>query len=696
MVGRQGLVAAFACALSLLSAAVTISQAAPPGAVERFRAAAALQQRGLFDLAAADYASLEQELIGDPLATRAGLARGVCLFQSGQFADARAALAPLVDRAAILTDAEREQLLATLGLACYNVGQTSTGDAAHQALDAAIVTLARQLDQFPSGSLAPQAAFYRAEALYARGRFEEAATAYRQLLDQWPQHPHRAEALYGLVTSLDERGDFAAAIAACQQLEREFAQHAALNDVHVRHAGAMVSSAEAARQAGQLEDARRLANTLLLKFPESASVPAALLVIAQLQIVQPDFAAAELSLDQCLQRSTRPEVTRDATLLRARVRLERGNHAGSLADAQAVLTRGPNRTEALQLAGLAALGVKKYDAAIDSFSHLLTADPNYAAADRVRYDLAWAYEQGERPQDARQAYERLIVAHPKSSLVAECHFRLGQSDFAAKEFMAAAAHFRKAEQSTTDAVLREKALHQVAWCHYEAGGHAAARQAFETQRHDYPNGPLAGDAAALSGECCFKQNMFAAAIDHFTRAVANEHTAAELRSLALVHASQAAAELGEWKRSLALADRAIQEFPHAPRLDDARFARSIALFEMGFFDDAQRELMPLANKHVGLLSVKADLAIGRIHAAQHQSDAAVRQFFKVAYGQGGKAAPESYHATQAEAVFAAAEVLAASERHDAARKLYDELLTTYPTSDCAALARKSLDQPLRR
>lgn len=696
MFGRQGSVVAFCVALPLLLVGTSEALAAPPAAVEQFRTAAALHERGLFDLAAADYARLEQELAGDPLATRAGLARGVCLFQLGQFAEARAALAPLVDQAVALTDAEREQLFGTLGLACFNLAQTSTGEAGHEPLDAAITTLATQLDQFPDGALAPQAAFYCAEALYACGRYEEAATAYRQVLEKWPQHPQRAEALYGLVTSLDERRNLTGTIAACQQFEREFADHITLEDVRLRHAAALLASAEAARQAGQHDEARRLADSLLHEFSESASVPAALLVIAQLQIARPDLTAAESSLDQCLQRSTRPEITRDATLLRARVRCERGNHEGCLADANAVLARDANRAEALQLAGLAALGLKKYDAAADLFSRLLVADPHYAAADRVLYDLAWAYEENQQPQEARQTYERLIAAHPNCPLAAECHFRLGQSDFAAKKFIAAAAHFRNAEQKTSDAALREKALHQLAWSFYEAGGHAPARQAFETQRHDYPNGPLAGDAAALAGECCFKQNQFAAAIDHFARAVANEHTAAELRALALVHASESAAELHQWKRSLEFADRAIQEFPQDSRLDDACYARGIALLEMGFWDESQRELDRVAAKQTGLLSVQADFALARIHVASHRTDAAVRQFFKVAYGHGGKAAPESYHPTQAEAIFAAAEVLAASGRHDAARKLYEELLTNYPHSDRAALARKSLDQPLRR
>lgn len=696
MFGRQGLVAALACALSLLSAVATISLAAPPGAVEKFRAAAALQQRGLFDLAAADYAALEPELAGDPLGARAGLARGVCLFQLGKFAETRAALAPIVDQAASLNDAEREQLFATLGLACYNLGQTTNTDAAHEPLAAAIQSLAMQLDHFPDGSFAPQAAFYRAEALSAVGRWDAAATAYRQLLGKWPQHPQRAEARYGLVVALGEQGLFVGAVAECQQFEREFAGHALIEDIRPRHASALLSSAEAARQAGRLGDARRLAAELIHDFPESAGVPPALLAIADVEFSAGNFAAAESSLDRCLQRSTRPEISQEAQRLRARVRLQRGDQAGALADAKAALDRDPRCPELLQLCGIAELGLGKCDAARDSFSRLLEIDPNYAAADRVLYDLAWACEQSNEPQVAREAYERLLAAHPQSPLAAECHFRLGQGDFAAKKYIAAAAHFRQAEQHTADAALREKALHQLAWCLYEAGGHAPARQAFETQRHDYPSGPFAGDAAAMAGECCYKLRLFAAAIDHFVRALTNEHTSRELQSLALVHASESAAELREWKRSLEFADRALDEFPQDPRCDDARYARGMALLEMGFLDQSQRELALVAGKQSGLLSAKADLALGRIHAAQQQHDAAVRQFFKVAYGRSGQAAPVSFHATQAEAIFAAAQVLETSGRREAARKLYQELLAAYPTSDRADVARKSLDVPLRR
>lgn len=695
MFGRRGRTLAFACVLAGLVAHPPTAAAAP-GAAERFRAAAALQERELFDLAAADYAAIERDFPGAELAARATLARGVCLFQLGKFDDACAALEPLADRATNFSATEREQLLATLGLAYYNAAQSSSGANAQQRLDAAIDTLANHNHEFPTGRFAEQAAYYRAEALYARGRIDDAAAVYRVLLDQMPQHPRRAEALYGLAVAEQERGNFAAAIDACAKFSQEFPAHPLHADLRARHADALLSLAEAQRAAGKLNDARQTAQRLLADFPESADVPPALVVLAQVRMADGDLAGAESSLTDCLRRSTRPEVTRDAYLLRARVRHDCGNHAGCFADANAVLVREPRSPEVLYLRGLAESALGKPHEAAKSFAQVLAADPCHPAADRVLYDLAWAYEQDQQASSAAETYERLIASHPTSPLVAECQFRLGQLDFAAEQFAQAAVRFAAAQQSTSDATLRDKALHQLAWCRFREGNHAAARDTFMAQVADRPTGPFAGDAHALAGECSFALAEFSTALAQYDRALDVDSTGQSLRSLALLHASQSAAELHEWDRSLRYADRAIQEFPVDEHADEFHYQRGLALLELGRLDESKTELTAVAEKQAGLTSVKADFALGRIHVLRRQHDEAVRLFFKVAYGRGGTAAPDSYHACQAEAIFAAARVLADSGRQDAARKLYEELLTTYPSSPRATLARQALEETVRR
>ncbi len=369
-------------ALSAVLLFAAPAQASDPQAAERFRAAAALQARALFDLAAAEYAAIEHEFAADPLADRAALQRGICLFQLNQFAAAADELAPLTARDCALNPAEGEQLLAYYGLAEYNLSRAAPPAERDQFLDAAIDSLGQQLERFPAGQLAPRTAFYQAEALYARRRLDDAVAAYRRLLTAYPQHPQRADALFALGVAEQERGDFADAVETFTLFEKDFPQHADAPDARARHADALLSLTDSQLVSGKPLEARRTAERLLAEFPESALVPPALALKAQVELGQSELAAAEASLDECVRRSTHAGVTIDARLLRARVRDERGDFPGSLADARDVLAQDPNRTEALHLRGLCEARLGKPQAAAKTLALVAAAGTNYRAADR--------------------------------------------------------------------------------------------------------------------------------------------------------------------------------------------------------------------------------------------------------------------------------------------------------------------------
>jgi TolA-binding protein len=672
------------------------ARASDPRAVERFRAAAALQDRALYDLAAAEYAAIQREFAADSLADRARLARGICLFQLSKYADAQAELEPLRPRQPALRADECEQFLAYFGLAEYNLSRNAEAAQRDQLLDAAINALDEQLQSFPNGTLAKQTAFYHAEALYARGQLDAAVAAYLAFLAKYPEHPQRADALYALGVAEQERSDFSAAIQSFVLFRNEYPEHPAHADARSRHGDALLSLAESQFANEQPLEARRTVERLLAGFPESANVPPALTILAQIQLGRSELAAAEVSLDECLRRSTQPDVTIEARLLRARVRYERGNPSGSLADIGEVLARDPQRAEALHLRGLCEARLGKPAAAVRTLAQILAANPQYAAADRVLYDLAWAHEQSQEAEKALADYASLIELHPNSPLAPECQFRLGEASYAAGEFAQAGDRFRTAQATATDSALREKAAHKLAWCQFEQRDFATAQATFERQIADHAQGPLAADARAIAAECCFQRHQFPEALERFTASVNDRTTSASLRGMALVHAGEAAARLHHWPRSLELADRALAEFPTGDWADEAHCNRGMALAELGRLDEAQRELSAVAANHQGLLNVKAEFTLGRIHVARKEFDDAVRVFFKVAYGHGGTAAPVPIHPWQAEAIFAAARALEDAGRNDSARKLYQELVDSYPTSERTALARQSIERIMRR
>ena len=198
-------------------------------------------------------------------------------------------------------------------------------------------------------------------------------------------------------------------------------------------------------------------------------------------------------------------------------------------------------------------------------------------------------------------------------------------------------------------------------------------------------------------ECRFQQHQYELALQAFDAAAQQQSAGESLRAMTCVHAAQCAAETKQWERARELADRALRDFPASSWADEARYERGIALDGIGPI--RRRPAGPCCRRRQssqGVLQLKSELALGKIQVAKDDNDAAVRTFFKVAYGHGGPAAPATYHPWQAEAIYAAAQVLEETKRPDAARKLYQEIVDDYPGSERAALARQSLTGTLQR
>ncbi len=689
----------------------SIAQASDPRAAERFRAAAALQQRALYELAAAEYAVVIGGCSDAPLSERAKLQRGICLFQLKQYDEALAELRKVVARFPHLSAEETEQLFAYRGLAEYNLALAQQGDRRNRPLDAAIESLTEQLGEFPVGPLASWSIFYRAEALYARGRLDKAVAAYQSLLQKYPQHSLRADALYALGVAEQDRANYVQALLAFELFRREFPEHAAAVNAQRRQGDVLLGLAESQLVVGQLEAALRTVDLLLRNDRESSRVPPALLVRARVQFRHSDFKAAEVTLNECIHLSTQDVVMNEARLLRSKIRCQRGDFAESLVDVGKVLARDPQRTEALHVRGRCELGLGEPTAAAQTLGQILQCDPQYFAIDGALYDLAWAYRAANEPEHATATFAKLSDSFPESPLAAECHFRVGEAKYATKDFTAAVKSYFRACELAKDPTLLDNSHHKLAWSCFEQGQFGAAEEAFDRQiaiQHERmeaagnpvdpaaPLDPLAADAMLMIAECRFQQQQYATAFQTFELAVGQPAVSASLRSMGCVHAAQCAAELKRWDDSLRMSDHALRDFPESQWAAAARAERGRALYELGRLEEAERELASVAAKCTGLIAVKTEFVLGQIFVARKQYDDAVRKFFKVAYGHGGVSAPATYHHWQAEAVYEAARALEQLQRPDEARKLYQELLESYPACERAAVARKSVERILQR
>ncbi|MBL9124292.1 MAG: tetratricopeptide repeat protein, partial [Planctomycetaceae bacterium] len=181
-----------AAALSACPAADALAQPAasdpPPPATEaadaparQYAAAVALQNRELYELAADEWTKFLERFPDDARASRARHYRGVCHLKDKRYEPAIVDFSEVIRR-----DPKFNLLPATylnLGLAQYSQAQ-----AGHPELFApAAAAFATLVAKFPQSEYAPQATFYRGEALYAEGKKSEAAKVYDDFARKYPR-----------------------------------------------------------------------------------------------------------------------------------------------------------------------------------------------------------------------------------------------------------------------------------------------------------------------------------------------------------------------------------------------------------------------------------------------------------------------------------------------------------------------------
>jgi TolA-binding protein len=111
------------------------------------------------------------------------------------------------------------------------------------------------------------------------------------------------------------------------------------------------------------------------------------------------------------------------------------------------------------------------------YERLLSQYPARSENDGALYQLARAYEDAGRSDDAAAGLRRLLAEYPKSSYGPEAAFRLGLRAFAGRDFPRAADLFQKAARGQ-DAALVEAARFQLGWTSLNLQEYRKAADAF--------------------------------------------------------------------------------------------------------------------------------------------------------------------------------------------------------------------------
>jgi TolA-binding protein len=565
-------------------------------AIAQYRAAVAFQNRGVFDLAAAEWAAFLKQFPTDPLAGKAEHYLGVCLFQQKKYPEAQAAFEKLI--AAHPKFELLNESLYNLALAQYNQGHG--GQPA--AFDRAAATFQTLLTKFPDSAQAPFGTYYLAEALYARDKKPEAIASYRKFLKDFPKHELREQTLYGLGVALEEATQPAEAGKVYDQLLAEFPKSTLATEVAMRrgdtlvalddYAGAEKRFAAAAAveryefadyalqrqglcayQLKKYPEAGALYAKLPEAFPKSAYVGTATLAAGKCFYLAGDFDQARAWLAKGT--ALGGESTFEAAHWLAQILLKEKKPAEAMKTVEGVL---PKATEAKSI-WLADLQMDRADAlyeiperrkdSVALYAAFAKAYPKHASAPQAAYMAAYA-ALGLGDFEAALAHaQAFLAAYPEHALKPDVLYVQAECLLQQKKYAEAEAIYTALLKDYADRAEASAWRVRQALCLQLLGKHALLVEAISPHLPKLKGEALA-EALYLIGFSQFELKQPAKAVESLTasRVAAPKWRQADETLLLLARAQR---ESGDLKAATETVTQLIAEFPESKILDRATY-----------------------------------------------------------------------------------------------------------------------------
>ena len=334
---------------------------------------------------------------------------------------------------------------------------------------------------------------------------------------------------------------------------------------------------------------------------------------------------------------------------------------------------------------------------------MLAEQPEYPGADKVLYELGWAYRSQRDEAAAVKTFATLAEKYPASPLAAEASFHVAEDHYARKEYAEAVKSYEQAAQANNPA-LAEKVHYKLGWAHYQLQQYPQALEQFQAQLTSYPEGEegkLASDAWFMKGECLFRLQDYQQALPALIEAGRLEASLPQIAVLRQLHAGQAALQLEKLPESIGFFNALIEKFPDSNYLAEAYFERGRARQKLNQLDQAVADFKQAASGRATRWGL-AQFMLGEVGFQQKRFDDAIKDFQRVMFRYGTEQLPPDVKNWQAKAGYEAGrccEVLIESAASPAertvriadAKKFYRYVVETHSDNELATEAKKRLD-----
>jgi len=583
---------------------------------------------GKHDAAYQAYEKLLQQFRNHPQANLWRLRQVMALQLSGKHAEVIKRIEAILPQ--LQNKSDQGTAYALLGASQLELGQ----------LKPAEESLLLALSRFSQDPQADKALLLLASAYFRQGRAQDARTTVEKLIKDFPRSEMLDRAYYRLGEYCFALGDWPAAEAAYRRVIDGFSRSPLLPAATHELACTLI-------KANRPAEAEKLLVSLLDQYPNDPIAPRSRYVLGVLysQMNQPDRAE---------------EMIRKA--------LDGG-------------LQGTERSTARYTLGLVSMSRKEYDRAAEVFSQILKDDPQFADADKVIYQWAWALKLAGKEEESLELFRRLVEQYPSAQFKPEAEYHVAGKYYDQQDFVQAAQHYHNAFQQAQNPDLKEKAVHRLGWSYFKSGQYDKAYQTFAYQRGAFPQGSLLADGIFMEAESLFHLAKYVEALAAYERLSALDTESFEV--LRLLHAGQAASRLNQLDKAMTFLTQCLTKFPSAPEIPLVEFEIGYVHYQRNDFKQAIESFQRVIQKTTDETAARAQFMIGEIQFQQKDYEGAVKSFFRVAYGFNSPT-------WQAAALFEAARCFEMLKKPEQAAQMYQELIEKFPQSDRIADAKAKL------
>jgi TolA-binding protein len=655
--GRRLVFVACLAAARLASARAAPAEDGPSTEAARaaYTAAAALQNREAWELAAEEWGALVAKHPTDPLALKGRFYLGICQAKNDDWPSAAKTF-----RAVLSSDADGE----TKSLARWELARGSFEQAQRKPAPPAYEAAAGALREFLAADKGPahkdEALLFLGESLWQAGQREPAIEAWKRFVGEQGASPRLPEALYSLGVGQAELNRPAEALATFKRFAESFPKHALADDVAIWRADAALAAgdpAEAERVLAPLAsgtgrrsiDALERLGASRWKQKRWAGAAAAYVELAKKQPEPQQAVQATISAGRAFVEAGLPD--------KARPLFERAMAAAGDSGADAAHSLVLLELDARQPAKAVEIATKK----IAELATQPTRDPaRLAKLELDRADALW--EIPTRRSEAADAYAAVAKKYPADEAISLAALSMralalldqgkpAEAFAAADAFLRAPAAAASGQRLLDVKAVRAEALlaqgdpaesaaayrdliaaHPQApqrgtWQIREAVALTAAKQwqpVHERLSAARPTlrGDIAAEALLLDATALVELKQPAAALPLLVD-IEKQHAAWPRRDEALLLGVRARRESGDPPGALALAERLVKEFPASRFADVAWYRLGQLRQDAGRYDDAIKAFdKAVTTKPDGARAPWALLAEGWCHdSAGRPSDA---------------------------------------------------------------------------